>query len=100
MMPMNSPTSQILVGGSYRIWWSSCARGWVEPVCKYLRHWTWTNNIHQCFSKCGQQNFVYILKQRLVCQSKMRVVAGTSFTKRTLSGSSNNAKGLIAGKSL
>jgi hypothetical protein len=30
----------------------------------------------------------------------MRVVAGTSFTKQTLSGSSNNAKGLIAGKSL
>jgi hypothetical protein len=43
---------------------------------------------------------IYVLKQRLVRQSEMRVVAGTSFTKRTLSGSSNNAKGLIAGKSL
>jgi hypothetical protein len=41
-----------------------------------------------------------ILKQRLVRQPDMRLVAGTSFNKRSLSGSSINARGLISGKSL
>jgi hypothetical protein len=43
---------------------------------------------------------MFVVKQRLVRQPDMRAVAGTSFYKQSLSGSSNNARGFISGKSL